>query len=138
MKLTFSSQVSTFAVSDTLLAIIRKEIEKNPQAVNSVILNFRSPSYSAEDGGYHPVEMRLVKSDKSWLFDYITDFTYVGLAPMAELTKEIDFCFDTGDAYHLYIGKISIEEGKNLFKLWQSNFVSYWQMKVFDVEVTID
>lgn len=114
MKLTFSSQVSTFIVSDTLLAIIQKEIENKPQAVNSVILNFRSPSYSAEEGGYHPVEIRLVKSDNLWLFDYITDFTYVGFSPMAELTKEIDFCFDTGDAYHLYIGKISIEEGKNL------------------------
>ncbi len=138
MKLTFSSQVSTFIVSDTLLAIIQKEIENKPHAVNSVILNFRSPSYSPEEGGYHPVEIRLVKSDNLWLFDYITDFTYVGFSPMAELTKEIDFCFDTGDAYHLYIGKISIEEGKNLFKLWQSNFVSYWQMKVFDVEITID
>ena len=138
MKLIFSSQVSTFIVSDTLLAIIQKEIENKPQAVNSVILNFRSPSYSPEEGGYHPVEIRLVKSDNLWLFDYITDFTYVGFSPMAELTKEIDFCFDTGDAYHLYIGKISIEEGKNLFKLWQSNFVSYWQMNVFDVEVTID
>jgi hypothetical protein len=138
MKLTFSSQVSTFAVSDTLLTIIQKEIENKSQAVNSVTINFRSPSYSAERGGYHPVEVHLIKSGNSWLFDYITDFTYVGLAPMAELAKEIDFCFDTGDAYHLYIGKISIEEGKNLFKLWQSNFVSYWQMKVFDVEVTID
>jgi hypothetical protein len=138
MKLTFSSQVSTFAVSDTLLSIIQKEIENKPQAVNSVTLNFRSPSYSPEEGGYHPVEIHLVKSDNLWLFDYITDFNYAGLAPMAELTKEIDFCFDTGDAYHLYIGKISIEEGKNLFKLWQSNFVSYWEMKVFDVEITID
>lgn len=137
MKLTLSSQVSGFAVSDALLAIIHKEIANKPQAHESVIINFRSPSYSADEGGYHPVEIRLVNSGV-WQLDYITDFSYQGIAPMAELTKEIDFCFETGDAYHLFIGVISKAEGENLFKLWQSNFVSYYQMEVFDVEVTLD
>ncbi len=138
MKLTLSSQASGFAVSDALLAIIHKEIENKPQAHDSIIINFRSPRYSANEGGYHPTEIRLVKSGLAWQFDYITDFSYQGIEPMAELTKEIDFCFDTGDAYHLFIGVISKAEGENLFKLWQSNFVSYYQMEVFDVEVTLD
>ena len=36
--------------------------EKN----EAVVLNFRDPNYSADDGRYHPVEIRLENEGESW------------------------------------------------------------------------
>ena len=54
---------------------------------NSVTINFRDPTYSAESGGFHPVEIRLERQNNTWHLCYITDFVYVGSGPCAELAK---------------------------------------------------
>jgi hypothetical protein len=41
-----------------------------------ITVNFRDPTYSAEFGGYHPVEIRISAKGE---IEYITDFAYVGL-----------------------------------------------------------
>ncbi|MEN1933506.1 DUF2787 family protein [Escherichia coli] len=43
-----------------------------------MVINFRDPDYSAESGGFHPVEMRFIRQDNEWYFDYVTDFSYMG------------------------------------------------------------
>ena len=48
---------------------------------NSVTINFRDPTYSAESGGFHPVEIRLERQNNTWHLCYITDFVYVGSGP---------------------------------------------------------
>jgi hypothetical protein len=45
---------------------------------NAITLNFRDPSYSAETGGYHPVEIRLENKSELWQIAYITDFSFQG------------------------------------------------------------
>uniref|UniRef100_UPI001E3F12B7 DUF2787 family protein n=1 Tax=Escherichia coli TaxID=562 RepID=UPI001E3F12B7 len=47
-------------------------------SVRAVVINFRDPDYSAESGGFHPVEMRFIRQDNEWYFDYVTDFSYMG------------------------------------------------------------
>ena len=42
-------------------------------SVRAVVINFRDPDYSAESGGFHPVEMRYIHKDDEWYFDYVTD-----------------------------------------------------------------
>ena len=66
------------AISQQLVAIIDKEIEAcDVDTSDGVILNFRDPDYSAESGGYHPVEICV---DAQGRIQYITDFAYYGQA----------------------------------------------------------
>lgn len=90
----------------------------------SVTINFRDPNYSADDGGYHPVEIRLENEGDGWRFCYITDFCYVGSGYMAELAKDLDFDFDTGLFQNLF-GTYPIEQAIEIFQVWESNFVYY-------------
>jgi hypothetical protein len=104
----------------------------------AVTINFRDPNYSADDGGYHPVEIRLENEGDSWRFNYITDFTYVGSGYMAELAKDLDFDFDAGVFQNLF-GTYPIEQAIEMFQVWESNFVYYAIVsKVFNISFTIE
>ncbi len=120
-------------INKALIKIIEKELSKveSPQG-NFYILNFRDPDYSSETGGFHPVEIML--NNKGFI-QYITDFSYVGQGNMAELAKEIDFDFASGIYQHF--GRCySIEQGIELFELWNQNFCAYYEMGVFQVTVS--
>ncbi|NMU84087.1 DUF2787 family protein, partial [Vibrio parahaemolyticus] len=80
-------------------------------------------------GGYHPVEVRLVRDGEQWKFDYITDFSYVGY-PYPELVKEIDFDFSSGLANFLYQFEESIADERvhEFYSMWETNFLSYVDM----------
>ena len=78
-------------VSDQLVAIIQHQLDQaDCDASSGFTLNFRDSDYSAESGGYHPVEIAV---DDCGRIRYITDFAYFGSGPYAELDKEIDFDF---------------------------------------------
>lgn len=104
----------------------------------AVTINFRDPNYSAEGGGYHPVEIRLENEGDCWRFCYITDFCYVGNGYMAELAKDLDFDFDAGVFQNLF-GTYPIEQAIEIFQVWESNFVYYAMVsKVFDISFTTE
>ena len=120
-----------FPLSDELIFILTAEIQK----VNNdlpVILNFRDPTYSAERGGYHPIEISI--SARGQIL-YATDFSYAGPLPYAELEKEIDFDFGLRCFQH-FGQEFPLEYGRELFDLWQQNFCSYYHMDVYRVTVT--
>jgi hypothetical protein len=103
------------------------ELLKDHDLTNSrtVTINFRDPDYSAEKGGYHPVEIMLFLKGDTWHFAYITDFKYVGQGQDVELVKDLDFDFQAGVFQTLY-GYYRIEEGLDIYPVWEENFVSYW------------
>jgi hypothetical protein len=104
----------------------------------AVTINFRDPNYSADDGGYHPVEIRLENEGDCWRFCYITDFCYLGSSYMAELAKDLDFDFDAGVFQNLF-GTSPIEQAIEMFQIWESNFVYYAMVqKVFTIKYTTD
>jgi hypothetical protein len=104
----------------------------------AVVLNFRDPTYSAENGGYHPVEIRLENEGDCWRFCYITDFCYVGSGYMAELAKDLDFDFDAGVFQNLF-GTYPIEQAIEMFQIWETNFVYYAMIsKVFNIQKLAD
>lgn len=79
-------------VAQELINIILNEAGSPPPhkaRITAVILLFKDLTYSAEYGGYHPVEIRLISRNHEWYFDYITDFSYMGVV-YSELEKEID------------------------------------------------
>ena len=131
----FNLNNSPYQISDRLLAIFSSELN-NPEQHDDVIYSFRDENYDSESGGFHPVEIRLIKQQDLWSFDYITDFTYVGFGHSAELTKEIDFDFTNGIGFHMYTGEHPLKNLSELFYMWQSNFISYFEMGVFKTKIT--
>ena len=123
--------------SPKLLASIGKVImEGNVNSdVSNIVINFRDCSYSSKDGGYHPVEISLQREQRSGLWNllYITDFCYCG-HPFAELCKDLDFDFSAGTFFSIYSPPIPIthKNVREVFKLWQSNFLSYLEYDAFD------
>ena len=141
MKLTFDTS-QCFAVPDTLLSILNSTLDTiTPPDSNSdvIIFNFRDPDYSSDGGGFHPVEIRLNKSEVNgvelYQFVYITDFSFQGL-PYPELTVDIDVCFIAEQVYALYGGWLNKTDSEELKTLFLTNFISYVEMDVFKVEVT--
>lgn len=104
-----------------------------------VILNFRDSSYSAEKGGFHPVEIALQKSHQQrWTIRYITDFAYMG-NHFPELERSLDFDIGNSMAFVAGIGwqRITAHGIHDLYQVWESNFLSYFAMGAFDqIELT--
>ncbi|NAW77760.1 MULTISPECIES: DUF2787 domain-containing protein [Vibrio] len=143
MNLTFDVERLLLPVSvdlqDALYRVI-SESGKWTSMTQSVVINFRDLSYSSENGGWHPVEIRLVRFYDQWIFDYITDFAYCG-GPYPELIKEVDFNFSSGTASFSYVQELPItnSEVMEFYSMWESNFLSYVEMGVFDeIKVTAE
>ena len=119
-------------VSKKLASILEKEImESGLDTRDGVILNFRDPDYSSETGGFHPVEIAVCVDGK---IHYITDFSYVGMPPFAELVKELDFDFELKLFFqHGY--EYQINQAAEIYQLWEQNFCSYYEMGVYQVTV---
>jgi len=96
--------------------------------------NFKDPDYSAETGGYHPVEIMLQRDDDEWHFQYITDFCYVGIGPNAELVKDLDFDFGAG-VFQTQCGFYRIEEASDFYPVWEQNFCYY--SKIFTKPISV-
>lgn len=143
MNLTFDVERLLLPVSVDLQYALNRVISESGKwssMSQSVVINFRDLSYSSENGGWHPVEIRLVRLYDQWIFDYITDFAYCGgLYP--ELIKEVDFNFSSGTASFSYVQELPItnSEVMEFYSIWESNFLSYVEMGVFDeIKVTAE
>jgi hypothetical protein len=67
------------ALDPDFVSIINDQlIDTSLDAPEIVALNFRDPTYSAEHGGYHPVEIHV---DSTGDILCVTDFAYVGIPP---------------------------------------------------------
>ena len=126
-----------FAVPEKLYTILNKELRNVESPVTdsyAITFNFRDPNYSADNGGYHPVELRLEKQNDHWQFIYITDFSYIGSNSFTELVKEVDVCFERQQVFSLYGGWLNQRNGKELFKLFISNFIEYHSMNCYQTQ----
>lgn len=97
----------------------------------ALTINFRDPRYSADTGGYHPVEIAV--SDLGRIL-YITDFRYEGSGYFKELVKHVDFDFHTG-FFQVAGADHPIVKGADLYPLWEQNFISYIKDGVYEIEV---
>ncbi|MFQ2420870.1 DUF2787 domain-containing protein [Aeromonas caviae] len=141
MTIPFYRDGFALPVSQALLTLLSKEVEGTDLDLGrctQLTFNFRNPGYSAEQGGVHPVEIRLVRGLDDWLFDYVTDFSYQGLGQDAELCKELDFNFLDGEHSMLGWGPLRLAEARELFDIWQSNFIAYCRLECFSITVAGD
>ena len=141
MTIPFFRDGFALPVAQALLVQLDQEVAKtelNLECLTQLTFNFRNPGYSAEQGGVHPVEIRLIRGLDGWLFDYVTDFSYQGLGQDAELCKELDFNFLDGQHTMLGWGLLRLAETRELFDIWQSNFIAYCRLECFSVTVAGD
>ncbi|MBC3227486.1 DUF2787 family protein [Serratia fonticola] len=123
-------------VNQKLIELLFKEMGNAPPMKNKLkaaSFIFRDTDYSAERGGYHPVGIRLIRKEERWFFDYVTDFAYTGTV-YPELEKEMDFSWSQQYAFHAGLGDLGHKAGCELFELWQSNFIQYYDMDVYTVQ----
>ncbi len=119
-------------VDPKLIQILEQEIgESKVSHTEPIYIHFRDPGYSAEAGGFHPVEI-MIQDNR---IQYCTDFMYYGSGPWTELGKDLDFDFSTG-LFQQQGQDHPIERGRSIFALWTQNFCDYWAMGVFTVTVT--
>lgn len=117
-------------ISKKLVCLLEKELAASPLSPDpGSVLSFQDPNYSPESGGFHPVEIAV---NRDGCIQYVTDFAYYGMPPYSELGKEIDFDFSLGLFQH-FGREYPILAGRELFRLWQSNFVTYYGMGVYTV-----
>ncbi|TNI56689.1 hypothetical protein CF126_09580 [Aeromonas dhakensis] len=141
MTIPFFRDGFALPVTQALLTLLNQEVANiglNLERLTQLTFNFRSPTYSPEQGGAHPVEIRLIRGLDGWLFDYVTDFSYQGLGQDAELCKELDFNFLDDEHYLQGWGPLPSVEARELFAMWQINFISYAQLGYFTVTVSGD
>ena len=139
MKIEFKNNVTSLKVSEKLLKILDEAVQSSEiqlDEATDLIFSFKDNSYDPEAGGYHPVEIRIMKHTNLWHFDYITDFCFVGSGYCAELVKDVDFDFTNKVCYHLYVGAQPLIDIIDFYELWESNFISYVEMGVFKVKIS--
>ena len=100
-----------------------------------MVFNFRDKTYSADAGGFHPVEISICQpSTGEWCVEYITDFAYMG-SYYPELERNLDFDFRARQCFASYHGWFSMKDNREaieLYQLWESNFLAYVEMEAFD------
>ena len=120
-------------ISKALINLLQHEISTAGMNGNcGAVVTFRDPEYDCHSGGYHPVEIAV---NAQGFIQYITDFALYGIPPHVELAKEIDFDFYFKRFQHMS-REFPIQCGKEHFKLWEQNFISYYQNNVYSVEVS--
>ncbi|EGR0938014.1 DUF2787 domain-containing protein [Vibrio cholerae] len=131
-KLTFTA--SLLPVSKKLHKLLSEQLTahllRNDALTTSryLVFNFRDKTYSTEEGGFHPVEMAICQtSTGEWSIEYITDFAYMGNY-YPELERNLDFDFRVGQFFMAYRGWLPMQDNrdaKELYRLWESNFLAY-------------
>jgi len=139
MNLIFN-KAQGFPVPQSFYAALNREMNKATipmKSITAITFNFLDPDYSAESGGYHPVEVRIEKQNGIWSLVYITDFSFQGMS-FPELVKEIDICFITKQVFSLFAGGSIRQHANGLIKMFIGNFIEYYKQGVFDVHVTFE
>jgi len=117
-----------WSISGKLVDILQEAVS---DCTTDCVISFRDARYSAAAGGFHPVEVMVNSLGQ---VQYITDFSYAGRSPFEELVKEIDFDFSSG-AFQHFGREFPISSGRELYKIWESNFCTYQRMGVFESTV---
>jgi hypothetical protein len=133
MLITVNPQTNITMLAPEFVAIMNNLLrDVSLDGSEIVALNFRDPTYSAENGGYHLVEIHV---DSKGDVLSITDFAYFGTPPFAELGIELDWNFEQ-DSFRQFDSFYDLECGRSLLGLYTKNFVAYYEGGCFEVEVT--
>jgi hypothetical protein len=133
---TISFSQSALPISKPLLDHLSTLLSQHSEVIGDhcITINFSDQSYSAENGGYHPVEIALTKTnDERYSIIYITDFSFCGQG-YPELERDLDFDLGNSMAFARYTGWQSLPSSDmtELYQLWESNFLTYLETQAYD------
>ncbi|MCE9679194.1 DUF2787 domain-containing protein [Shewanella sp. AS1] len=129
---------TTIQLPEPFYELLEKQLTAiNIPEFNIVTFNYRDPDYSAENGGFHPVEINLYRQGDSWHLNYFTDFAYCG-GPFPELEKEMDIQFQQKEVYNSFFGRCYLEHADSPVRLVLNNFCRYVQMGIYKIEISVD
>ncbi|MEZ9565371.1 DUF2787 family protein [Vibrio artabrorum] len=124
---TTSFNKTVLPISLALLATLNNVLNKYAAlAEGHHIIQFSNKHYSAEHGGYHPVEVALAKGvNNLYSILCITDFSFNGY-PYPTLERDIEFDFTHATVFTRYSGlkSISAPNTHKLYTLWESKFIA--------------
>jgi hypothetical protein len=127
-------QTTITVLDPKFVTLLNEQLKDTLLGPSDVIaLNFRDTTYSAEHGGYHPVEIHV---DSKGEILSITDFAYFGCPPMVELGIELDWSFIEHGYFRQFDSMYDLECGRSLLGLYLANFTGYYKSGVYQVEVT--
>ena len=122
-------------ISLTLLDTLNNILNKHTGLVEGHhIINFSNKHYTAEHGGYHPVEIALTKGvNNLYSILCITDFSF-NEYPYPTLERDIEFDFTHDTVFTRYSGlkSISAPNTDKLYTLWESKFIANFAKGAYD------
>ena len=133
MPIEINPQTKITMLDPGFVSVLNDELKDTTLNGSGIVaLNFRDSTYSAERGGYHPVEIHV---DSKGDVLSITDFAYVGIPPFDELGIELDWNFEM-NSFRQFDSFYDLACGRGLLGLYTKNFVAYYSGGCFEVEVT--
>ena len=133
MTITVNPQTTITMLDPDFVSVVNDLLKDTTlDAPEIVALNFRDPTYSAENGGYHPVEIHVDANGKILC---VTDFSFAGVPPFVELGIELDWSFEQ-DSFRQFDNMYDLECGRSLLGLYLANFTAYYKSGIYQVEVT--
>lgn len=133
MPITINPQTKITMLPPDFVVIMNNQLRNvSLDASEIVALNFRDPTYSATNGGYHPVEIHV---DSKGNILCVTDFYLAGIHPFIELGIELDWSFEH-DSFRQFDDMYDLECGRGLLGLYLANIATYYKSGVYQVEVT--
>ena len=134
MSITVNPQTEITMLDPGFVSIVNDLLKDTSLDASEIVaLNFRDPTYSATNGGFHPVEIHV---DSKGEILSITDFNYFGCPPMVELGIELDWSFEQ-DSFRQFDDTYDLVCGRSLLGLYLANFTAYYRSGVYEVEVTL-
>lgn len=97
-------------------------------------IHFSNKHYTAEHGGYHPVEIALAKGvNNLYSILCITDFSFNGY-PYPTLERDIEFDFTYATVFTRYSGlkSMTAPNTDKLYTLWESKFIVNFAKGVYN------
>lgn len=114
-------------ISLALLDTLNNVLNKHTGLVEGHhIIHFSNKHYTAEHGGYHPVEIALAKGvNNLYSILCITDFSFNGYPyPILERDIEFDFTHATVFTRNSGLKSINAPNTDKLYTLWESKFIA--------------
>ena len=131
MKLNHDPTLYPFVLPPNLVNLLNGFLKGKPD--EHTCINFRDPDYSADRGGFHPVEVHV---SPSGMLETVTDFAFFGRPPFVELGIELDWSFVEPRYFRQFDDMYDLVVGQALFYLWAGNFVAYHDMGVYQIELS--
>lgn len=123
-------------LNQALYDYLTQTTQLNRQSADRYTFNFRDASYDAENGGFRPVEIAISQqSSGEWNIEYITEFAYFR-SYYPELERSMDFDISNNSWFTSHSGWLSLkthqQDAKELYQLWEGNFIAYVEMEAYD------